>query len=444
MSVQLQDELRAAIREGRLAAGARLSSTRTFAADLGVSRSVVVDAYSQLIAEGYLTARPGSPTRVNSRAAAPRARPLARESADPKLSFDFRMGLPDLSLFPRLEWGRALRRALARAADSELGYPDPRGALRLRRELATYLGRVRGVQADPERIVICNGFAQGLGLVCQVLVSTGRSIAVEDPGSPPAWRAMAPTGIDQIPVPVDKDGIRVEALEASRASSVLITPAHQYPTGVALAPERRTELLDWARDDRLVIEDDYDAEFRYDRQPVGALQGLSPEDVVYAGSTSKTLAPSLRLGWLVLPTRLLDDVVAAKRAADLGSPALEQLALADLLERGSYDRQLRKVRRAYSAKRATLVSSLTHHAAELAVTGIAAGLHTVLELPSGISEPRMVAAARERSVGVSSLGRFRLASSAPPAAITLGYGSLAAGAIPAGVQRLAAALGDLS
>jgi GntR family transcriptional regulator / MocR family aminotransferase len=438
LRAQLEEQLRAAVRSGRLAAGARLPSTRSLARDLEVSRGVVVDAYAQLAAEGYLVARHGAPTRVSEAAARPGdgGRPIPEERPP---RFDFRPGGPDVSLFPRQAWAASLRRGLRDAPHARLDYGDPRGAPELRRALAAYLGRVRGVAADPSCVIVTSGMAQGMALVGRTLLSRGaRRVGVEDPGSGPGRAQLAATGLEARALPVDADGLRVDALDDAGVDLVLVTPAHQFPTGVVLAAERRAALLDWAGRGGLVMEDDYDAEYRYDRPPVGAVQGLAPERVVHAGSVSKTLAPALRLGWLVVPEPLVAELAQAKAQDDLGTPVLEQLALADFLERGELDRHLRRTRGVYRARRDALIAALARHLPAVRVSGIAAGLHLVAHLPAGVDEPKLVEAARARAVGLQGLREHRLLPGPP--ALLLGYGRIAEPAIERGVQEIAAAM----
>ena len=259
-----------------------------------------------------------------------------------------------------------------------------------------YLGRVRGVACDSERVIVTSGMAQGMALFGRVMAARGATaIAVEDPSSAPGRRQLASTGLEPVPLGVDGDGLRIELLDAALAGAgpkvVQVTPAHQFPMGVVLSPARRAALLDWAgRCGGLVLEDDYDAEYRYDRQPVGALQGLAPECVTYAGSVSKTLAPGLRLGWMVAPEQLAADLVAAKERDDLGTPVVEQLALADFLDRGELDRHLRRTRAVYRGRRDALVAALARHLPEAKPTGVAAGLHLVVELPAGTNETALL------------------------------------------------------
>jgi GntR family transcriptional regulator / MocR family aminotransferase len=438
---QLERELRGAVRSARLPAGTALPSTRALASQLGVSRGVVVEAYDQLVAEGYLLARQGSATRVAETAAAAKAAPSA-EQAPQRLRYDFRPGVPALDTFPRTALLTSLGKALRQVPDAALGYGDPRGLPTLREALAAYLGRVRGVEAAAERVLVCSGFAQGLGLVCRTLRRRGASrLAVEDPVHSGQRRIVAHAGLEPVPIRVDERGLRVDLLAEGLADAVLVTPAHQFPTGAVLAPERRAALVEWAqRHDAVVVEDDYDAEYRYDREPIGALQGLAPEHVIYAGSASKTLAPGLRLGWLVLPAGLIDAVAEEKALDDLGSPVLEQLAFTDLLAQGGADRHLRRNRALYRARRDALVTALAAHLPQVTVGGIAAGLHVVAELPAQTDEAAVVAAARERSVGVYGMIDYRFPGSSGPAALVLGYGGLGERAIQAGVRLLAEAV----
>jgi GntR family transcriptional regulator / MocR family aminotransferase len=326
---QIEDQLRDGIRRGRLHAGTALPSSRALAAELGVSRGVVVDAYGQLAAEGFLVARPGAATRV---AAVARHEPAAPpdERVPPPVRFDLRIEAADLSAFPRRSWQAALREVLRDAPDAAFGYGDRAGHPALRAVLASYLGRARGVAAEPERIVVTTGITQAVALLGRALRGAGvRRIAVEDPGFPVHRMVLRRQGLELAPVPVDGGGIRVDAVEASGAQAVLVTPAHQFPLGMGLAPERRTALLDWAAArDGFVLEDDYDGEYRFDREPVGALQALAPARVIYLGSASKTLAPAVRLGWAVLPGALAEAVAEEKMLANGGSPQLDQLALA--------------------------------------------------------------------------------------------------------------------
>ncbi|MBO0824718.1 MAG: PLP-dependent aminotransferase family protein, partial [Actinobacteria bacterium] len=407
---RLESALRDAVRSGRLAAGTALPSSRNLARDLGVARNTVAQAYAQLVAEGWLSARHGSGTWVAQRAgelAPPRSQALSGAVArGPR--YDLRPGAPDLTAFPRAAWQAAARKALAAAPAADLGYADPRGLEVLRVALAEYLGRARGVRATPDHIVVCSGFTQGLELVCEVLHANGtRSLAVETYSHPGHRSIAGRAGLRLTPLAVDDQGAAVTALR-SPAGAVLLTPAHQYPLGAALAPERRRHVADWAvQTGAVVIEDDYDGEFRFDRQAVGALQPLAPEHVVYAGTASKSLAPGLRLGWFAFPSGLLEPIVAAKKAAGRLSSSLDQLALAELIRSGGYDRQIRRARLAYRRRRDHLLSALAREVPEVGVTGIAAGLHAVIRLPTGVAEEDVIATAASRGLAVQGLAADR-------------------------------------
>ncbi|MEV5976527.1 PLP-dependent aminotransferase family protein [Streptomyces sp. NPDC052114] len=398
LRVAVEDAVRTAIRGGRLRPPDPLPSTRALAAQLGVARGTVVEAYAQLAAEGWLITRQGAPTRVaRDGGGPPGPSPAdAPPAPGPSVRWDLRPGVPDTSLFPGRSWAAAVR-AATRAGPDAFGYGDPRGRPELRTALADYLGRTRDVVARPGRTLVTSGFADGLALVAEALRELGlRDIAMEDPCLDVHRRVVARAGLTIHPVPVDDDGIDLTALAATPARAVLATPAHQFPMGVTLSPVRRRKLLEWARRvDGYVVEDDYDGEYRFDRRPVSALQALDPARVVYGGTTSKTLAPAMRLGWLVLPPRLCRPVV--DRVARQQVPPLDQLALALLLRDGTFDRQVRRTRGEYRGRRDRLI------AAGLPLTGIAAGLHALLSVRD---EDALVAAARERSMALLGLGPF--------------------------------------
>ncbi|HEY2768887.1 MAG TPA: PLP-dependent aminotransferase family protein [Solirubrobacteraceae bacterium] len=434
LRARVEHALREAIRGGRLAPGTRLPSTRALCTQLGVSRGVVVDAYAQLAAEGYLHTRRGGGTTV---AATPTGQRSSQAGAAPipAVRFDMNPFRPALSGFPRAAWASALARVLRGAPDEHLAYPDPAGAPELRATLAAYLGRVRGVRGGPEQIVVTSGLRHGVDLLWSTLAVGGvRRIAVEDPG----WRGVRETataaGLELVPIPVDDDGLVVEHLERTDVNAVAVAPAHQYPTGAVLSAARRAALVAWAQKrDALIVEDDYDAEYRYDRKPVGSLQGLEPERVVYGGSTSKTLAPAVRLGWLVLPQRLVEPIAVRQRLRG-GTPSpLEQLALADLIERGELDRHLRRQRRRYRRQRSALLAALATELPEVTVHGAAAGLYVVLRLPEGIGEQAVLTAAHGRGIALEGL------SGSTPG-IVVGYANLTDAAIGPAVAALAAAV----
>jgi GntR family transcriptional regulator / MocR family aminotransferase len=482
---RLEEALRDAARTGRLAPGTRLPSSRALAADLGLARNTVAEVYAQLVAEGWLTARRGSGTAVADRPAASdpavsppgtgraagsgqvRAGPAGRAQAAPsrpgtwppamgaaatgpeaepgrRPRYDLRPGSPDLSLFPRPGWLAAARRAVQAAPSDALGYADPRGRPELREALAGYLSRARGVRAHPDRIVVCAGFTQGLSLLSQVLRARGvTTLAIEACGQPSYREQVRASGLALALLPVDGAGAAVDRLPGSAAGAVLLTPAHQFPLGAVLAPQRRTQAIGWARDTGgVVIEDDYDGEFRYDRQPVGAMQALAPGQVVYAGSASKSLAPGLRLGWLALPAVLADEVAAARTLADRQGSAFDQLTLAEFIGSGQYDRQVRRARLAYRRRRDRLVATLRRHAPRLRVTGIAAGLHALLELPPGSVEDDLVARAARRGLAVEGLAQYCAPGHPRGPALVLGYGTPAEHAFTGALARLCAVLAE--
>ena len=360
------------------------------------------------------------------------------------MAVDFRHGVPDLSSFPRADWSWALREACRTAPKTTFDYGQPRGSLRLREVLSAYLRRVRAADADPDRMVICTGFAQGLVLALRALAGTGVDcVAVEDPGQRNATSAAASfAGLKAIPIPVDTLGIDVSRLDATGARAVVVTPAHQWPSGVVLAPERRLELVAWAAArDATIIEDEYDAEFRYDREPVGTLQGLAADRVISIGTVSKSLAPSIRIGWMVCPSSLTEAIALEKRLIDRANPEIDQLALATLIESGRYDRHLRRMRTLYSRKRDALVSALARHAPAVTISGLAAGFHAVAHLPEPADEQAVIAAARARSVGLYGMSPFRSSGASRPPQLVLGFGDLSVRSIGDGVAEIGDLLG---
>ncbi|MCT7658096.1 MocR-like pyridoxine biosynthesis transcription factor PdxR [Mycobacterium deserti] len=444
----LATALRSAIDDGLLAPGSRIPATRVLATELGVSRGVVVEAYRRLSGEGLVGGRTGGGTTVliqPARAEGPRPQP-ARQGPPrlprPRLGtgIDLSPGVPDLSAFPRGLWLRTERAVLTETPPEQLGYGDPRGHPRLRTALAPWLARTRGLRAGPDDIIVVSGVAQAMALLAQQLCRDGvDSIAVEDPGSRGAVNELGFWGLRPVPVPVDDDGIRVDALAASGARAAFLTPAHQFPTGVVLAPHRRRELLAWAMmDAELVIEDDYDAEYRYDRAPVPALHAAAPERIAYAGSTSKSLAPALRLGWLVAPPQRYEDLVAAKHASDLGSPTVPQLVLARLLESGEYDRHVRLVRTRHRARRDALLSGLSEALPAVTVKGVAAGLHLLITLPDGsVDDVALAEELQEASVLVHPLSWHRRLPGPP--GLVLGYAAHS----PDSLRAAAATIGQV-
>jgi GntR family transcriptional regulator / MocR family aminotransferase len=443
----LEAALRDAVQAGRLAAGTRLPSSRALAGDLGIARNTVAEAYGQLVAEGWLTSRQGSGTRVADAApavaaAARTSRPQPPSPEPRRFRFDLRAGSPDLSAFPRSAWLAAARRALNAAPARALGYGDPRGRPELRAALAGYLARARGVRTTPDRIVVCTGFTQGLALLCQVLRERGATtVAVEEYGQPGTLAVLAAGALAPVMLPVDGSGAVLDA--AGHAQAALLTPAHQFPLGPVLSPVRRAQAARWAAaTGGLVIEDDYDGEFRYDRQPVGAMQALAPEQLVYAGTASKTLAPGLRLGWLALPDHLIGDVVAAKTRADAHTGSFEQLTLAELITSGGYDRHIRRTRLAYRRRRNWLLTTLADRAPQVRLTGVAAGLHAVAELPDGLAEDEVIGRAARRNLVVHGLGGFALGRHTRGPALVIGYATPPGHAYTAAIARLCAAITD--
>lgn len=435
---QLERALREAIRTGRMRAGSRLPSSRGLAGQLGVSRGVVTAAYEQLVAEGYLETRQGAPVRVASGVRAQPPRPPS-PSLQQTHAYDFSPGLPDLAGFPRNRWLRSLRRAWRETALDAVGYGDPRGAPELREALADYLGRVRGAAPDPEHAIVCTGFRQGLSLTCRWLRANGiERVALEEPG----WHAqrliVEEAGLAVVPVPVDEEGIDVAALRDSGADAVVVTPAHQFPTGAVLSARRRAVLIDWVeRGDRLIVEDDYDAELCDER--VGALQGLAPDRVLYIGSASKRLAPGMRLGWMLPPSWMSWALISAKAIEDAGSEIASQLALADFIARGELERHLRRMRLRYAARRAALLAALARELPEWRPLRSGGGLHLMAVVPGGIDEPALLTAAARRRVGLEGLSLHSYTGDSPPG-VVLGHAYLAEPAIDHGIRLLAGAV----
>jgi GntR family transcriptional regulator / MocR family aminotransferase len=435
---QLEDQLRDAIRHGRLPVGTALPASRVLGRELGVARGVVVEAYAQLAAEGYLEARQGSGTRVRANRRAGRAAGEA-DGRRPAPSQRLLGGLPDPARFPRAQWLRRYRAAMQAMSDASLGYPDPGGAVELRAALAGYLGRVRAVVTSPEEVVVCGGFTQGLVLVCRALRARGaRRVAVEDPCFAYHRDLIANAGLEPVPVRVDECGIDPAELELHDVAAVLVAPAHAYPTGAVLAPQRRNALVDWAhRTGGLVIEDDYDAEYRYDRAPIGALQGLARDRVVYGGSVSKTLSPGLRIGWLAAPPWLVEDLRREKLYDDFATGMLDQLALAAFITEGDLARHLRRVRPEYRRRRDAALRALARHLPEAQPEGVAAGLHVFVGLPPGTDERALRHAAAREGVRIERAARHWACPEAAPPGFVLGYGALD----EAGIERAVATLG---
>ena len=369
---------------------------------------MVLSVYDQLKAEGYIIAHHGSGTMV---ALAPgiQSENVAEPSVVEPVRTPVNPGLPDPNLFPRQDWSRAYRSAVKQLPDADLGYGDPQGYEPLRNELANYLGRVRGLRTKASNILVVNGFAQGLAILGRVMPASGiGAVAVEDPGSTGTRGQLNDWGIATPPVTVDHKGLRVDGLEVTGASAVLVTPAHHYPTGVVLAPERRQQLIAWVNSSsgRYIIEDDYDAEYRYDSAPVGSLQPLAPERVVTGSSVSKTLAPALRLGWLVLPSDLVDAAASTKAMFDLGTSVFAQAALVELLRSGALDRHLRRSRTRYRRRRAQIAEYLATHLPDHPASGLEAGLNVCIQLED-VDDRALVAGLRGTGVSCQSLSHYQ-------------------------------------
>jgi GntR family transcriptional regulator / MocR family aminotransferase len=438
----LADAVRSAVLAGTLPPGTPLPSTRTLAGDLGVSRGMVVEAYDQLVAEGHLEAQHGSGTRVARRPSPTDDGPARRrhETGVRQLA-GHNPGQPDPALFPRQEWLRATARASARLPDAAFTYGDMQGLLELRTALVGYLGRVRSIVADPDQVIVVNGFSQTLACLATLLLRRDASaaVAVEDPGSRGLVDQLRWWGVRVVHVPVDARGLDVASLARRRVDAVVVTPAHQYPTGVTLAAERRHALAEWAtRTGAWIVEDDYDAEYRYDREPLTSLHALCPERVVAAGSVSKSLSPSLRLGWVVAPPALVVPLAEVKGNIDLGTGVLPQAALADLIDSGVLDRHLRRSRARYRERRDTLVAELRRRIPGVDIAGIAAGLHVLVQLDPGVDEDAVAARARALGFSAQPLGRYRHAPGRP--GVVLGYAAVTPERIRAAAPDLAAAI----
>jgi len=446
LRIRLANALREAIRSGQVSTGTTLPSTRILAHDLGLSRGVVVDAYAQLASEGFIRSRPGGATTAVWVPAAtlPEHWLDHRPAARPNPELDLRPGWPDLSAFPRRAWAGATRDVLRDLPDAELGYCEPWGSAELRRHLADYLRRVRGAMTAPEGVVVVNGVTQGLSLMCRMLLRGGdKRLGIEDPSNAVQRRLLVRLGIEPVDIPVDGDGVRVDALAAAGIRVVLCTPAHQFPCGVALSPARREQLLRWAGDvNGLIIEDDYDAEFRYERAPLGCLQGMDPDHVALLGSVSKTLAPALRLGWVLSPPQLLTSLRGLKRDDDFGSNVIAQHVLARLLDSGQYDRHLRGLRRRYRQRRDAFVAAMGRRLPDWEIMGSAGGLHLTVSLPTGMPEGRLVAAAAGRGLAVLGLEAMSGRPVARPG-IVVSYARSTPDMCEAAVDRLVRASAEL-
>ncbi|MEU7898778.1 PLP-dependent aminotransferase family protein [Nonomuraea sp. NPDC049152] len=457
LSDWLAGRLRLAMADGSLPVGGRLPATRVLAGELGVSRGVVTEAYQRLREEGHVAGRGRAGTVVVAVPATPPqplgpprgTTPGALFAAEPVADvfdalraaparIDLSPGLPDLAAFPRTAWLRAERSVLTGLAAADLGYGDPRGALALRTAVVHWLARNRGIRADPGEVLIVSGTAQALGLLAHVLGREGvDEMAVEEPGSLGARQHLNEAGVRTPPVTVDAEGVRVDELRVLGAPAVLLTPAHQFPTGVVLGGRRRRALLDWAKDGGLIVEDDYDAEHRYDRSPVPAVRSMLAERVFYAGSVSKLLAPALRVGWLLAPSRYRDALVDAKRFADLGNAVLPQLVLAALMESGAMERHLRLLRTRHRRRRDAMVQAIAERLPGAVAHGAAAGLHLMVTYAAGPADTDLAAAALARGVKVQPLSWHTQRPG--PRGLVMGY----AARTPAEIGEGVAILGNL-
>ncbi|MEU3712651.1 PLP-dependent aminotransferase family protein [Streptomyces catenulae] len=442
LTAQIQSYLRKEISGGILHPGTWLPSSRRLAHDLDVSRSVVVEAYGQLVAEGYLEATQGAGTRVVDHldTAPPVVPALLDEGHVPAVRWDLRTGGRNLPVFPRREWLACYQRVLQTATPADHDYPPLAGTPRLRTELARYLGRARGVRTDAGRLVVTSGFAQALGLLCAVLRQDGGGrLGIEDPGHPRQRQFVRESGVRPVPVPVDDEGIDVDALAASGVRAVLVTPAHQFPTGVVLSPRRRAALVRWARDvDGLIVEDDYNGGLWYARDPRPlALQRLAPDHVVHAGTVSKSLAPGLRLGWLAAPAELRDRLLRVRARHDLGTESLTQLTFAELLAGGLFDRHLRRLNARCRDRRDALEEAVRRHLPGAAVIGPPAGLHAYVRLPRHTDEAALVARALDRSVMVRGGAAYHVRPRHQEPALVVGHAHLPRSGVTEAIRALA-------
>ena len=438
LGLQLEAQLRALVRARRLPAGHELPSTRALAADLGVSRGVVVGAYAQLAAEGYIALRRGAAPTVAALAGEQQEECDRADSDVPVASarFNLRPDLPDLALFPRQQWLAACRSSLHRAANTDLAYGDPFGAAELRRQLAVFLTRTRGVVATADRTAVSLGSTHALfALACALRRQGARRIGVEDPGHRWRTRALASSGLEVVAVPVDREGLRVDRLPG--VDAVVVSPDHHFPSGVALSPERRRALVDWAvGGDRLVVEHDYDGHFRYDRPAAAVLQGLAPEHVAYVGGTSALLAPTLRVGWAVLPARLVVPQSNETFGTVVSAPRLTQLALAELIARGHLDRHLRRARAAYRRRREAMLAALGRHLPDATAGGAPVGLYVALALPARSDEGGLLTAARRSGLALDGVNEHALTSQPP--GLVLGFAAAPEPTLRRALELLAA------
>lgn len=444
LHVRLSAAVRAAVRDGRLPLGAALPPSRALAADLGVSRWTVTQAYSQLVTEGYLSARTGSATRV-CWSPDPGDSPVARAIRPHRPArYDLSQCSPDFRAFPRTKWLQAMRKATETASFDQLDYPEAGGEARLRTVLAEHLNRRRAAAATPATICVFSGATSSMSQLARALVADGHSqLGVEHPGSNGLWEAARSAGLELVPLPVDGDGLVVTELAARPAlRAVCVGPAHNVATGVTLAPHRRTALLEWVRrSGGLIIEDDYDSEFGFGAPVLPVMQGSDPDRVALLGSMSRTMTPSVNVGWVVAPRRLVPLVRSAPPQTP-GPPALTQLALAYYLESGGYDRHLRTSRQRFRRRRDTLLAALARELPECPVSGAPSGLHLLIELPPGADRAAILTAAERRDVRLCNLDDTRFEPDPAERRLQIGYGNLADPLVTEAVAVLADVIHD--
>jgi GntR family transcriptional regulator / MocR family aminotransferase len=436
---QVERALREAIRSGRVSSGTVLPPSRELAAQLGCSRWAVTQAYGQLVTEGYLATRVGSGTWVSWSGRSRHSVRSTPAAGVPTYRFDLAPGAPDLRAFPRTRWAEAARAASRTVPTANLGYPDQQGYLPLRELVSDYLQRSRGAIATAADVVIRSGVSASVGQLCVSLRAMGIDrVAVEDPGWTRLRQVIESTGLRAEPVPVDHHGLDVEHLtRRDDVRAVLVTAAHQFPTGVVLAPHRRLELIEWARrNDGVILEDDYDAEFRYDRSPVGTLQGMAPDHVVLLGSVSKTLSPAIGIGWYVAQGRWRELL---ERSSGLGPSTLDQATFAELMAAGAYDRHLRAMQRRYKRRRDHVLAAVRRELPAWTIGGAAAGLHLTLTHPANLDTRRLVVAARDAGTRIVPLADYCM--NADSAGIVLGYGNIADNEVDPAIRSLATAFG---
>jgi GntR family transcriptional regulator/MocR family aminotransferase len=468
---QIYDALRDAVLAGRLAPGARVPATRVLAAELGVSRNTASAALAQLVAEGYVEARERSGTFVTAtlpdaaleltrarraRSIAPARPALSRQGARLAASRlvatgraeaprAFRTGLPALDEFPWALWSRLTSRRLRTGMNVLADYGSPAGYAPLRAAIAEHVAAARGTSCDPAQVIVTGGAQQGLDLVARLLVDVGDAVWMEDPGYPGARAAFGAAGARVVPVPMDGEGLDVDAgvRRAPSARLAYVTPSHQYPTGVTMTAARRLRLLRWARDaGAWIVEDDYDGAYRYASRPLASLHGLDDgERVVYVGSFSKTLFPALRLGWLVVPPALVDAFAAARAVADRQSPSVDQAVLAQFIDDGHFARHVRRMRVLYQERRDALLDAAPALLGDRLVLAAGdAGMHVVGALPAGVDDRALSARARELGVEAPALTSYAAAPMAR-GGLLLGYAAFPPRVLRASLRKLAGALG---